>query len=199
MDTGQDCAGPSGNFGRLWPSWWHLLATSCGHVAEGGLQPESFPSLSFAAEGTKLWIIGTLNANEHKSVEGSSVTWGGVCVQCVLCHQHRQPVLFPSPSMPISWSSSSRHYWSALLWHPVPSAALSDCSCISARAEDQAPAFCHFSLKRNKVFMPVMCIISQISLKCSPSYLGAVPCCLSKKKSSREGAFQNTVGNNLGL
>lgn len=51
----------------------------------------------------------------------------------------------------------------------------------STRAENQAPAFCRFSLKRNKVFVPVVHIVPQISLKCSPSYLRAVPCCLSKK------------------
>lgn len=51
----------------------------------------------------------------------------------------------------------------------------------SARAENQATAFCHFFLIRNKVFMPVMHIILQVSLKCSPSYLRAVPCCLIKK------------------
>lgn len=106
--------------------------------------------------------------------------WRGV--QCLLCHQDRTDSLCcfnPQLLKHLTWTLLT--CFALMPTTQCRSQGLLLQLVSSARAKNEAPAFCHFSLKRNKVFVPVMHVISQISLKCSPSYLRAVPCCLSKK------------------
>lgn len=131
METGQDCAGPSGNFDRLWPSWLtpfgcHSCPYGWGREGMGGLQPESFPSLSFPAKGTKLcesqiaWMQSTikvLRVSQWLGVEFACSVYSATRTDSLCCFQSHLLKHFIQTTL------------TCFALMPVPRAGLSDCSC----------------------------------------------------------------------
>lgn len=124
METGQDCAGPSGNFDRLWPSWLTPFGyQSCHDWGRASTWIIPKPQLSCRRNQT-------VNCS-YPECKQTYKCWGlfsdlGWSLNTVYTMPPGQTAC--AASIPSFWSTSSGYYWPALLWCPVPSAGLSDCS-----------------------------------------------------------------------